>query len=185
MVDGTFGEGYASRELSSGGGQMNLTSPSRIYLLRHAKAAWAQPGGRDFDRPLDDEGYSEAEVVAEKAADRNYRPERVVSSTATRCRQTADAVRRALDVDMDVSFVDELYNAPVDTYLELVSTNGGASLMFIGHNPTIEEVLERLVGPDQATAAIPSGYPTAGLAVLDQPSATGGRYWRLVDFLTA
>jgi phosphohistidine phosphatase len=164
---------------------MNPTCPSRIYLLRHAKAAWAQPGERDFDRSLNDEGYGEAEVIADKAADRNYRPDRVVSSTATRCRQTAEAVRRAMSEELDIAFVDELYNAPVDTYLELVSTNGTASVMFIGHNPTIEEVLERLAGRDQMVSAIPGGFPTAGLAVLDRPSPAEDRYWRLIDFLTA
>ena len=29
---------------------------SRLYLLRHAKAGWALPGVRDFDRPLDASG---------------------------------------------------------------------------------------------------------------------------------
>ena len=26
---------------------------SRLFLLRHAKAGWAEPGMRDFDRPLE------------------------------------------------------------------------------------------------------------------------------------
>jgi len=173
-------------ELSSGGRQMNPTIPSRIYLLRHARSAWARPGERDFDRPLNDEGYAEAEIVADKAADRRYRPDRVVSSTAVRCRQTADAVRRALDEELAVTYVDELYNAPLDIYLELVSTAGTAeTLMFIGHNPAIEEVFERLAGTEQTAAVIPGGYPTAGLAVLDPPSAKDDPYWRLADFLTA
>lgn len=165
---------------------MNFNSSSRIFLLRHAKSVWAQPGERDFDRPLDGEGFAEAELVAEKAADRGYRPGRVISSTAVRCRQTAEAVRRAIDEDLDLVYVDDLYNAPVDTYLELLSSNSDIeSLMIIGHNPTIEETMERLIGADQAAGAIPLGYPTAGLAVLDQPHTAEGRHWRLVEFLTA
>ncbi len=31
---------------------------SRLFLLRHAKAAWAKPGMKDFDRPLDEEGIA-------------------------------------------------------------------------------------------------------------------------------
>lgn len=166
---------------------MNHQNPSRLYLLRHAKSAWASPGERDFTRTLDDEGFAQAEIIADKAADRNYRPDRVVSSTAARCRQTAEAIRRAMDHDVEILFTDTLYNAPCDTYLEIVSANRDSSaLMLIGHNPTMEEVLDMLVGSSQAAAAIPAGYPTAGLAVLERAaeSPLDGR-WRLVDFLIA
>ena len=30
------------------------TPAFRLYLLRHARAAWAEPGKTDFDRTLDD-----------------------------------------------------------------------------------------------------------------------------------
>lgn len=164
---------------------MNPIVPFRLYLLRHAKSAWAQPGERDFDRPLDEEGFAEAEIVAEKAAELGLRPDRIISSTAMRCRQTAEAIRRAIDEELEFVFVDELYNAPVDTYLELLDANADApSLMIVGHNPTIEEVLDRLVGPDQSASAIPLGYPTAGLAILDRSSDPQAQSWRMVDFLT-
>ncbi|MCJ8518174.1 phosphohistidine phosphatase [Pseudorhizobium tarimense] len=164
---------------------MTPSPPSRIYLLRHARSAWAQAGERDFERPLDGEGFAEAEIIAEKAADHGYRPDRVISSTAVRCRQTAEAVRRAMDEELELVFVDELYNAPVDTYLELLRANTAiSSLMIVGHNPTIEEVLERLIGTDESAGVIPIGYPTAGLAVLDQPSVSDAQFWRLTDFLT-
>ena len=44
----------------------------RLYLVRHAHAAWATPGVSDFDRPLDDTGRFEARDVAEQA-DRVFR----------------------------------------------------------------------------------------------------------------
>ena len=37
----------------------------RIYLVRHASAAWPQPGTRDFDRTLDQRGREEAARLAE------------------------------------------------------------------------------------------------------------------------
>ena len=162
--------------------------PSRIYLLRHARSGWAKPGERDFDRTLDDEGYAEAEIVADRAADRNYRPDLVISSTAARCRQTADAVRRATDETLEIVFVDELYNASLATYLALLGAQPDRqSVMLIGHNPTIEEAFEALVGPEVMVAAIPGGYPTAGLAVIDHRDTgpDGGPAWVLADFLTA
>ncbi|OHV81128.1 histidine phosphatase family protein [Rhizobium sp. LCM 4573] len=162
--------------------------PFRIYLLRHAKSGWAKPDERDFDRTLDDQGYVEAEIVADIAADRNYRPDIVICSTAVRCRQTADAIRRAMDETLEMVFVDELYNAPLATYLALLAAQEEKqSVMLVGHNPTIEEALEALVGADHMVAAIPGGFPTAGLAVIDHRGVTSGAEtgWVITDFITA
>ena len=60
------------------------TGAFRLYLLRHARAGWAAPGKADFDRTLDDQGYAEAEILAEEMADQGYRPQVVISSTAVR-----------------------------------------------------------------------------------------------------
>jgi phosphohistidine phosphatase len=160
--------------------------PSRLYLLRHAKSGWAEPGQRDFDRELDRQGFAEAEVVADKASDLNYRPDRVLCSTATRCRQTADAIRRAIDETMEPSFIDELYNGSLATYLVVLQNQRDVdSLMIIGHNPTMEELLEALVGPTQMMAAVPASYPPGGLAVLDHraDAAANEQSWFIRDFL--
>ncbi|MFB9952586.1 histidine phosphatase family protein [Rhizobium puerariae] len=162
--------------------------PSRIYLLRHAKSGWAEPGQHDFDRALDNQGFAEAEIVADKAADRNYAPDIVISSTAVRCRQTAEAIRRAINEAIEPVYVDELYNGSLGTYLAVLEgQKDSTSVMLIGHNPTMEEVLEALIGADQMMAAIPSGYPPAGLAVLDYRGVVSGSEagWVLVDFITA
>ncbi len=162
--------------------------PSRIYLLRHAKSGWAQPGQHDFDRALDNQGFAEAEVVSDRAADRNYRPDVLISSTALRCKQTAEAVRRAMDEELEPIFVDELYNGPLGIYIALLDAQKGSrSVMIVGHNPTMEELLEALIGPDAMVAAIPGGYPPAGLAVLDYRGLVAGSSaaWVLTDFITA
>jgi phosphohistidine phosphatase len=162
--------------------------PSRIYLLRHAKSGWAQPGQHDFDRALDNQGFAEAEVVSDRAADRNYRPDVLISSTALRCKQTAEAVRRAMDEELEPIFVDELYNGSLGIYIALLDAQKGSrSVMIVGHNPTMEELLEALIGPDAMVAAIPGGYPPAGLAVLDYRGLVAGSSaaWVLTDFITA
>lgn len=49
------------------------------------------------------------------------------------------------------------------------------SVMLVGHNPTMEATLEAMIGEDLLHAAPPSGFPTAGLAVLDHDgSAVNG-----------
>ncbi|MFA7414745.1 MAG: histidine phosphatase family protein [Rhizobium sp.] len=164
-----------------------LPLPKRIYLLRHAKSGWAQPGERDFDRTLNDAGYAEAERVAGLAASKGYMPDLVVSSSAKRCRETAEAIRSAFPTEIECRFVDELYNCPADTYLEiLASLTEFSSIMLVGHNPAIEEVLFMLVGSEAAQEAVPQGFPTSGLAVLDYDPDTresGSGHWTLSDFL--
>src|SRR5438445_2481303 len=48
---------------------------SRLYLLRHAKAGWALPGMRDFDRPLDASGRADAEIMGTAMRSRGYIPD--------------------------------------------------------------------------------------------------------------
>ena len=158
-----------------------LPPPNRIYLLRHAEAAWAEPGQRDFDRPLNKKGFGDAEIIADKAADKGYRPDLLISSTALRCRDTADAVYRAMGLTLEVRYVDALYNATVDNYLEIIDAQDQAAVMLVGHNPTMEQALEALIGHEAMAGSLAGGFPTAGLAVLDfDASATA---WRLTDFV--
>ncbi|TCR84008.1 histidine phosphatase family protein [Rhizobium sp. BK376] len=161
--------------------------PFRIYLLRHAKALSARPGERDFDRALSDRGYGDAEIMADKAADKGYVPDLVISSTALRCRQTAEAIRRVAGPDVEFRFVDELYNASADGYLNIIASQAtDNSVMLVGHNPVISQTLASLIGQSAATAALPSGFPTAGLAVIDAernvPAAKAS--WTLTDFIS-
>lgn len=147
----------------------SLGTPAfRLYILRHARAAWAQPGQSDFERALDDEGFAEAEIIAEEAVDQGYRPSLIISSTALRCRQTAAPFRRTISEDLPIEYVDSLYSSGVETYAELAfAARAETSVMIVGHNPMIEEFFHSLVGREIAETAAPLGYPTAGLAILD------------------
>jgi phosphohistidine phosphatase len=160
-----------------------LPSPSRIYLLRHAEAVWPQPGQGDFDRDLSKKGYGDAEIVADHAADKGYRPDIILSSTARRCRETADAVHRAMGLSVDLRYVDELYNTTPDVYLEILRTQTATAVMLVGHNPTIEQTLETLIGHDALLRTLPNGFPAGGLTVLDFDAAAAA--WKLREFLVA
>jgi len=155
--------------------------PSRIYLLRHAEARQAAPGQKDFDRPLSDNGYAAAEIVADKAADKGYKPDLIISSTALRCRQTAAAMRSVVAPSTELRFADALYNGSPKIYLSLISEQTDRdSVMLVAHNPIIELTLASLIGREAFADALPHGFPTAGLAVIDAtPSG-----WVLTDFIT-
>lgn len=141
----------------------------RLYLLRHAKAAWALPGQKDFDRTLDETGFADAEIVADMAADQGLRPDLILCSTAERCRQTADAFRRTMTEDLEIRYVDELYAGGANVYRDIISSQDPtlSALMVVGHNPVIEEILREILGEEAAVEAAPAGYPPGALAVID------------------
>ncbi len=140
----------------------------RLYLLRHARASWARPGETDFQRTLDDAGFAEAEIVADKAADLGFVPALVLCSTAERCRQTIEPFRRAISEELDIRFLDTLYTGAIDEYRTLIAGNDdGPSLMIVGHNPSIQEVFFSLVESAAAENAAPQGFQPGMLAVID------------------
>lgn len=143
---------------------------SRLFLLRHARAAWAEPGDRDFDRPLTDDGRRESLAVGAMMLANGYRPDRVVCSPARRALETWRAVAETLDMKPSDALLSEtLYSADATGYLTIVRNNGAmGSLLIVGHNPTIEDLAIGLSSPGvgPARADLDKGFPTAGLAVL-------------------
>nr|WP_297270384.1 histidine phosphatase family protein [Mesorhizobium sp.] len=142
---------------------------SRLLLLRHARAAWAEPGMRDFDRPLDATGRADADAMGAVMAREGVVPERVICSSARRARETWDAVMRHVPVT-DTIVTDQLYITDATGYLNFIRDNDAVdSLLIVGHNPMIEDVCFALArdGRDEATGARANGFPTCGLAVID------------------
>ena len=97
---------------------------STLYLLRHAKAGWAQPGMRDFDRPLDASGVKDAEKIGLVMRDRGYGPDLTLCSTALRARQTLEGVAAHADTGR-VRFLETLYSADAAGYLSIIHENDG------------------------------------------------------------
>ncbi|MGO4436161.1 SixA phosphatase family protein [Rhizobium sp. RAF56] len=164
-----------------------IPPPFRIYLLRHAEAAPAARGQGDIERPLSRHGLIEAGAVAEQAADQAYKPNLILASPARRCRETVEVVCRALGGSIEVRYLDALYNAGPSAYLDMIASQvAESSVMLVGHNPTIEQTLEGLIGQEALEGALPLGYPTGGLAVIDArvASLSTPSGWVLSDFLT-
>lgn len=140
----------------------------RLYLLRHARAAWAEPGERDYDRALTREGHAEAAEMGRVMLAAGYLPTRVVCSPARRALETwqgvADAMRRNAS---EALLSDTLYAADAGGYLTVLRHNaGGGALLLVGHNPMIEDLAVALSasGDIAARSALAQGFPTAGLA---------------------
>ena len=152
---------------------------TRLYLLRHAHAGFAEAGQRDFDRRLDAKGEREADFVAASMAREGWAPEVLVSSSAARCRQTSAAVLERLGDATAAEIDGTLYEGSVQAYLGVLAARPERSVMLVGHNPVIEELFWQLAGETAARDHLHNFYPTAGLAVLDR--AENG--WRVTAML--
>ncbi len=139
-----------------------------LYLLRHAKAGWALPGVRDFDRPLDETGKNDAEIIGDTMNLNGYVPDLTVCSGALRARQTFEGVAAKADTGR-VVFDDNLYITDAAGYLDIIKANCAAdSILIIGHNPMIEDLAMAVSGQgdDMAKSTLNRGFPTSGLAVI-------------------
>ena len=124
--------------------------------MRHAKAETGE-GLRDEERALTPRGRRAAERVGELLADRL--PDRVLSSTALRTRETVAALKKGGAYFGPIEFLQELYLAEPAGYLRAVARHGGdaARVLVVGHNPGLEDLVARLSG-ERVT------LPTAALA---------------------
>lgn len=141
---------------------------SRLYLLRHAKAGWALPGVRDFDRPLDATGIADAEATGKTMRAWAYVPELTLCSNAKRARETLEGIAANADTGR-VVFTDDLYSSDAAGYLDKVRDNGQhGSILLIGHNPMMEDLAMAVSGSGEEAAlhTLHTGFPTSGLAVI-------------------
>ena len=140
---------------------------TRLYLLRHAKSSWDEPGSSDRDRPLAPRGRRAAERVAEHLRDEGVRPDLVLCSPAARALQTLELVRPALG-QAEVLVEDALYGIDADGLLErlrsLPASTAGA--MVVGHNPTIQDLALDLAGQGDAVPRLREKLPTGALLTL-------------------
>lgn len=141
---------------------------SRLFLLRHAKAGWAAPGMRDFDRPLEPVGRTDADAIGAAMVARAYAPDLVLCSSAKRARETLEWVGRHTGEGRTV-FSDDLYSTDAAGYVDFIrETADGEAVLVVGHNPMMEDVAMALSGDgdEHAMNTLGSGFPTSALAVI-------------------
>jgi phosphohistidine phosphatase len=138
-----------------------------LYLLRHAKAAPAAPGMRDFDRPLDARGVREARLIGRALSEKGVSPQVILCSAALRTQETLREIAPFMPFAGSTQLSPALYSADAQGYLqEIKSFAHAASLMVIGHNPSTEELAGALVSAKDRSASdlILQGFPPGALA---------------------
>lgn len=142
-----------------------------VLLLRHAKSDWGNPGLPDFDRPLAKRGLKDAPLMGQVLADLEMAPQKMLSSSAKRAKQTAELVAKACGYKQQISWHDSFYGAYTDTLIDSLKLlpNTIERAMLVGHNPTMEETAAALlVGQETGWGqSLEIRMPTAALVCLD------------------
>ena len=135
-----------------------LSFMKTLYLLRHAKSSWQEPGLDDFERPLNDRGRAAAPLVGQLIRERKLRVDLLLSSPAVRARQTAALVKESAGLTAELLYDERIYEADADALLEVVAQTAESvdALMLVGHNPGMEQLLTLLTGETRgmSTAAL-------------------------------
>jgi phosphohistidine phosphatase len=133
----------------------------RLWLLRHLKSSWDEPGLDDHERPLAARGRKAGKRVRHWVAEHEVRPDLVLCSTAVRARTTLDLVAPALGAPV-IELEDGLYHAWEDDLLERLRGLAAdvEGVLLIGHNPGLHELAALLAPPGPVT------FPTGALAEL-------------------
>jgi phosphohistidine phosphatase len=141
----------------------------RLVVLRHAKAARPE-GVADHERPLARRGLRDAPAAGRVLAETDCLPDLALCSTAVRAWQTWELAAAQWGTPPPVRREARLYAAEVPELLAAVHEVGPEveTLLLVGHNPGLEELVLELAGDDLdgARDEVRAKFPTAAIAVL-------------------
>jgi len=120
----------------------------RLLLLRHAKAEPREGSVEDIPRALVDAGREDCEKLGSLLETLGLRPDLVLTSVASRAKETASLVVRELAKSPPVRVSLSLYADDARGYLRAASgaPEECSCLLVVGHNPAIEELASILAG---------------------------------------
>ena len=136
-----------------------------LLVLRHAKSNWSDPALDDHERPLNRRGRRDGPRMGELVREYGLIPDVVISSDAVRARLTAEAVAEAARSEGEILLDRRLYIASpagILAVLRTVRETKAGTVMIVGHNPGLEELVEQLTGEQH-------DLPTAALARIVLP----------------
>lgn len=134
-----------------------------LLILRHAKTQPDAPAG-DHARELTERGLRNAAAMGEYIKILTGTPDAIITSDATRARQTAQIVAEAVGFQAPLTVEPRIYGADLNILLALVRSilDEVDTAIIVGHNPGFEELAEALAGDHDEGVRL----PTAGLAAV-------------------
>ncbi len=118
----------------------------KLLLIRHAKATH-ESGFVDFERPLTDKGFRQAELIAARLQANSIQPQILVASPALRTLSTANVFSQVLGLQQAITDM-AIYDASESALLKVIDglPQDKDFIALVGHNPGISQVLCYLSG---------------------------------------
>lgn len=149
---------------------MTTASEDRqLVLVRHSAAESGNTS--DEERELTEGGWADAREAGRWLREFGVGVDEVLCSTASRARQTCEAIWEGGCSEADIHHDSRIYNASAQRLLDVVrEADADANVvMVVGHAPGIPYLASILAdgeGSEQAHELLGEGYPTTGLAIL-------------------
>lgn len=131
-----------------------------LYLIRHAKSSWDNPGLADIDRPLNKRGKRDAPFMGERLKKHGVKPDMIYSSPAKRARKTARVIAERVGYPVeDIVEQRNIYSSDMNLLLGVIRSTGSnvEHLFLVGHNYVLTDLAEQL------TSETLGNVPTAGI----------------------
>jgi phosphohistidine phosphatase len=143
----------------------------RLWLLRHAKSSWDDPGLDDEARPLAPRGREAAASMASYLESAGVRPQLVLCSSGLRARETLAAVLPSLGGALEIMIEPTLYTFDASGVVERLRgiSDEVTSVMVVGHNPALQEAALMLTSAGRDRSRVEEKLPTGALVVVDLP----------------
>ena len=121
----------------------------RLLLLRHAESTWDFSSVKDFDRPLDKVGSSDADLIGGKLIQNKIKIDYMLSSGANRAITTAKIIASCIDYPVkSIEINNDIYHSSQDIMMNIINlvSDTYSAVMIVGHNPTFHYLSQLLSG---------------------------------------
>lgn len=145
-----------------------------LWIIRHAKSSWADPGQRDFDRDLNKRGERDGLAMQAHLATQDNAPQWLWCSSAQRARRTAAFVQAGFKIPQDnCQTLAELYHADAYQLLDVLQRTPAEfhSVAIVAHNPGLTDLVNSL-----GEAPVTTNLPTFGIAHFTWNTPADGDY---------
>lgn len=136
----------------------------QLYLIRHAKSSWNNPGLDDIDRPLNKRGKRDAPFMGERLHKLGVRPDMVYTSPAKRARKTARTIADCVGYPPErIQQHGDIYTSDINKLLCVVRQTESriCRLFLVGHNYVLTDLAEYLTNEPLGNV------PTCGVVAID------------------
>ena len=134
----------------------------KLIIIRHCKSSWSDLSLNDFDRPLNNRGVQDGNLMSKELSKKIDNVDLLISSSSKRTRLTADFFIKLIKINK-ISFIDDLYHSSSENIISKLKkiSNTHESIMVIGHNPGLTDLVNKL------TSINLYNLPTCGVAIVN------------------